>query len=133
MTNLTDSEKEAVRKEASRLLEWAILEIRSICGHPPHATEATLTTGEQAWIWAIAEFAHNIPHLFGDEFFNCLPFSKLDELRQLKKLYTDHYEEIAGRHADGWTKERIYSVLFPQSFTNRSLCEDGQSTGNDDA
>jgi len=131
---LTDAEKKSIRKEAAMLLEWAIVEIRSICGHPPRKTENALTTGEQAWIWAIADVSHNIPRLFGNEFYNCLQFSKLNELRQIKMLYAAHYAEIAGiGRADGWTTERIYAALYPQRFCSISLSSTGQSTGNDDA
>lgn len=130
-------EKDAMRKECVRLMQWAFTEIRFICGHVNptyfHKTETGLTSGEQAWIWALSEFSHNLPHLIEYDFSRPYFFFQMDEFKILMALYARHHEEIIGRHAEGWTKERIYSLLFPQRFINSSLSETGQSTGKDDA
>lgn len=134
---MTDLEKKAMHEECLKLLQWSFVQIRYICGHVHptyfYKSETGLTSGEQAWIWALAEFSHNIPHLIEYDFSQPLYFVQLDCLKLLHNIYMRNYEEIIGFRAKNWTKERIYALLFPQSFNNTSLCEDGQSTGNDDA
>lgn len=108
-------EEQAKRTEGGRLVQEAFVLIRSICGHVGpscfHSTESDLTSGERAWIWALAEFSHNIPrlmvHAFSDSFFS----SQMDNLKKLLKLYAHHQSEIIGRRAEGWTRERIYSLI----------------------
>lgn len=60
---LTDAEKETMRKECARLMQWAFTQIRFFCGYG-----TGLTAGEEAWIWTVAEFAHNLPHLVEYDF-----------------------------------------------------------------
>lgn len=128
LSGTTALNKAAMRKECVRLMQWAFTEIRFLCGYG-----TGLTGGEEAWIRALAEFAHNLPHLLEYDFSLPYFFVQIDELKNLMSLYSRHYKEIINRRAEGWTKDRIYSSLFPQSLISSSLCPIGQSTGNDDA
>lgn len=125
---VSEEDREVMRDECLMLLQWAFVQIRFICG-----TEKGLTSGEQAWIWALAEFSHNIPHLLEHNFSRPLFFVQMDQMKCLQKLYMRHHEEIIGRRAEGWTKERIYTLLFPQSISSNGLSGAGQSTGKDNA
>lgn len=125
---VADAEKEAMREECLMLLQWAFVQIRFICCHG-----TGLTAGEEAWIWTLAEFAHNLPHLIEYDFSRSLFFVQMDQMKCLQELYMRHHEEIIGRRAEGWTKERIYTSLFPQSTSSNKLSEAGQSTGKDNA
>ncbi|MBI4804089.1 MAG: hypothetical protein HY795_02515 [Desulfovibrio sp.] len=125
---VTDAEKEAMRGECMMLSQWAFVKIRFICGYG-----TGLTAGEEAWIWTLAEFAHNLPHLIKYDFSRPLFFVQMDQMKCLQKLYMRHHKEIVGRRAEGWTKERIYTSLFPQSIASNAPSEAGQSTGKDNA
>lgn len=127
-TTVSNAEKEAMRQQCLMLLQWAFVQIRFICG-----TEKGLTSGEQVWIWALAEFSHNIPHLLEFDFSRPLFFVQIDQMKCLQKIYMRHHEDIIGRRAKGWTKERIYTLLFPQSISSNGPSGAGQSTGKDNA
>jgi len=102
-------EKEAMRRECMRLTQWAFMEISFISGKP------SLTSGEQAWIWCLSEIAgHNLP-VIAD--YHVLEF-QIEEFKRLMNLYLHHRGDIIDRRAKGWSRKRIYSLLFMQSFTN---------------
>lgn len=106
MEKVVEESKEAMREECLMLMQWAFTTIRFLCGYG-----TGLTAGEKAWIWALAEFSHNIPHLLEYDFSRPLFFVQIDRLKKLQKLYMRHHEEIISRRAKGWTKERIYWSL----------------------
>lgn len=116
---VSEEDREVMRDECLMLLQWAFVQIRFICGHAHpmffQTSQTGLTSGEQAWIWALSEFSHNIPHLLEYDFTRPLFFVQIDHLKKLQKLYVCHHEEIINRRAKGWTKERIYWSLFSQS------------------
>ena len=79
---------------------WALTQIRLICADSNRQDARTtdgLTSGEQAWIWALAEFSRNM--------------SDYRHYRRLRNLYLDHELEILERHANGWTGKRILDAI----------------------
>lgn len=107
-----------LRKKGVWLMSWAFMQIRYICGHG-NTTETGLTSGEQAWVWALAEFSHNIPRV-GSPFEDFPPPLSLsvrwiDALERLHKLYEQHQSDIIKHRANGWTKKKICSALAPDN------------------
>jgi len=112
-----------LRKKGVWLMSWAFIQIRYICGHVNptyyHTTETGLTSGEQAWVWALAEFSHNIPRV-GCPFEDFPPPLSLsvrwiDALERLHKLYEEHQSDIIEHKAKDWTKEKICSAIFSEA------------------
>jgi len=108
-----------LQKKGTWLMSWAFAQIRSFCGHPPRTAETVLTPGEQAWVWAFAEFAHNIPRVVNqfDDFPPPMELSIhwVDDLERLYKLYCEHQSDILQYRAKGWTKEKICSAVFSEA------------------
>jgi len=106
-----------LRKKGEGLMSWVFVQIRFICCNSDFGlTEKRLTIGEKAWIWALAEFAHNIPRVGSPFGYSPPPISLsvrwVEALERLYKLYQQHRSNIIKDRAEGWTKERICSEIL---------------------